>query len=203
MKPRCNRCGTPRDPNIANFVCSRCGTKKRPGAVERFWSKVDKSGDCWEWRGPRQYGYGVFSIDGKNVRAHRHSWSLHHGDVGDGFVLHGCHNRACVRPEHLRIGTHEENMADMKAANRQATGDRHGTKTHPDSYGPGKPSGWQTKPERMPRGERHGAAKLNAADVREVRSAYASGSATQVALAKRYGVTQSAISSIVRMETWR
>jgi hypothetical protein len=69
---------------------------------ERFWEKVDKTGDCWVWIGPLNRGYGMVSYLGETRRAHRIAYELQHGPIADGLVLdHLCRNRACVRPEHL------------------------------------------------------------------------------------------------------
>ena len=89
--------------------------------MKRFWDKVDKSGDCWVWMASiDSSGYGHLGIDGKTARAHRVSWVLAHGPVPDGlYVLHRCDNRKCVNPEHLFLGTHSDNMRDMKVKGRQ------------------------------------------------------------------------------------
>jgi hypothetical protein len=85
---------------------------------QRFWNKVDRSGDCWIWTGSRSQsgrGYGVIGI-GKHGKANAHhvSWALANGrGVPDGaVVLHSCDNKACVRPEHLSIGTQSQNIID-------------------------------------------------------------------------------------------
>lgn len=88
----------------------------RKSETERFWEKVDKSGDCWEWTAYRLNGYGRFSVGGsrKNggriVYAHRWSWEESNGPIPEGlFIDHLCQNKACVRPEHLEPVTLAEN----------------------------------------------------------------------------------------------
>jgi len=87
---------------------------------DKFWAMVavSSSDACWVWVGRRdKYGYGVFSVNGKQVGAHRVSWSLANGEIQDGMhILHRCNNPSCVNPSHLYAGTHRQNMDDMIAA---------------------------------------------------------------------------------------
>ncbi len=95
---------------------------------KRFWGNVDKSGPCWIWTASlSKSGYGAFSDSGKYVRAHRYSWELHNGPIPDGLcVLHKSDTRSCVNPEHLWLGTHDDNVKDMRAKGRQCRGENHG-----------------------------------------------------------------------------
>lgn len=88
-------------------------------AVKSFWSKVDKSGECWVWTASKTNGYGQFLADGKRTIAHRFSYELHYGPIPDGlFICHHCDNRRCVRPDHLFLGTNRDNNLDMIAKER-------------------------------------------------------------------------------------
>lgn len=81
--------------------------------MERFWSRVDRSGECWIWNGSKQSGgYGQISINNKMIYAHRYSFYLANGFYPK-EVLHTCDNPSCVNPQHLRGGTHQDNMKDM------------------------------------------------------------------------------------------
>lgn len=83
-----------------------------PGPVDRFWAKVDKSGECWEWTASRAGGgYGSFTVNGRGQPAHKFAYELLAGPVPAGLVLdHLCRNRICVRPDHLEPVTERENI---------------------------------------------------------------------------------------------
>lgn len=97
---------------------------KRTTLVDRFWSKVDKTGECWEWRGAiAKSGYGHINRGRRGegvIRCHRLSWELaNQRSIPDGlYVLHKCDNPKCVRPDHLFLGTPTDNMRDMAAKGR-------------------------------------------------------------------------------------
>lgn len=140
----------------------------------RFWSKVDKAGDCWVWRASLNgSGYGRFRLRGEIRYAHRLSFEIANGKIRHGLlVLHDCDNPACVRPSHLFQGTVLENIADRDSKQRQVRGSRVNT------------------------------AKVTEDSVREIRSLYSSGNYSQQSLSNRFGIRQSALSSIIRRETW-
>jgi len=75
----------------------------RPSIEERFWPKVDASGDCWVWVAYRDpNGYGSFYRDGGPTYAHRVAWELLVGSIPEGLVIdHLCKNPPCVNPDHL------------------------------------------------------------------------------------------------------
>jgi hypothetical protein len=106
---------------------SRRSYRVRP-ASERFWPKVSKSTDadgCWLWLGGgRGRGYGAFKISGKKESAHKVSYEMAYGPVPEGlFVCHRCDVRRCVRPDHLFVGTAEDNSRDMSRKGRGVAGD--------------------------------------------------------------------------------
>lgn len=100
----------------------------------RFWANASaQPSGCMEWDGRRcKKGYGEFEVylDGKKmrIRAHRMAQQFANGDIPDDLlVLHQCDNPCCVNPEHLFLGTHQDNMADMVAkgrASREGGGSR-------------------------------------------------------------------------------
>lgn len=80
--------------------------------IELFWSKVDATGDCWNWTGGSYRGYGQFSIGDKRVaRAHRFAYEILVGKIPNGLVIdHLCKNTLCVNPSHLESVTNGENV---------------------------------------------------------------------------------------------
>lgn len=87
---------------------------------ERFEAKVQKTDGCWLWQGGLlPNGYGSFWLDGRNRTAHHAAHLLYIGHVPDGLqVCHRCDVRACVRPDHLFLGTAKDNADDRDAKGR-------------------------------------------------------------------------------------
>ena len=86
----------------------------------RFWAKVDRSGECWVWTAALgRDGYGRFGVKKSTVLAHRVAYVLCEGPIPQGVVLdHLCHNRACVRPAHLRQTDNAGNGQNRRGAQR-------------------------------------------------------------------------------------
>lgn len=90
-----------------------------PG-VQKLLSRAIWNGDCLEWQGYRdELGYGRIRYRTKHYPAHRLMWiETHQADPIAYDVCHTCDNRACINPEHLWLGTHQDNMDDKKAKGR-------------------------------------------------------------------------------------
>lgn len=152
-----------------------CAWRKRP-PVPRFWAKVRKSEGCWEWQGFLNKGYGHITVNGKPMAVHRYSYILSCGVIPDGlFVLHKCDNRACVRPDHLFLGTHQENMEDMATKGRAA----------------------------RPAGEKHPRAKLTAHQIGEIRDLHAAGQHDFKQIASMFGICLEHVRKIVKHQSWK
>lgn len=79
-------------------------------------SYIIADNDCWIWKAQAaNFGkYGRFTVDGLRLWAHRVAWIMENGPIPEGLVVcHSCPIKACVRPDHLYLGTHKENMQDM------------------------------------------------------------------------------------------
>ena len=143
--------------------------------IERFWSHVWKGPKCWTWIKYKQsFGHGQFKVKGKKVAAHRFAYAISYGDIPEGKVVrHKCHNADCVRPDHLRIGTHAENVADRVSADRSA------------------------------KGESNGRSKLTSFQVASIKRSIRNKTMSIKGLSKKYGVGTKAISNIRDGVTWR
>ena len=141
--------------------------------TERFWSKVDKSGDCWLWTAGKICGYGQYTLPGRiSSRAHRVSWMMANGPIsGNLLVCHKCDVKSCVRPDHLFLGTNKDNADDCVNKGRNT------------------------------RGRKTTFAKLSERSVREIRASSGRG-VLGIVLAKEYGVSPKAISKVIRRESW-
>ena len=144
------------------------------------------SSGCLEWTaGLGRGGYGKLKVSGVTLSAHRAAYLAFVGEIPNGLnVCHRCDNPLCLNPDHLFLGTTRENMADKVSKLRQARGDRQGLRLHP---------------ERAPRGERNGAARLTVDHVLAIRASHASRSK----LATDYLVSKSTIDHIITRKTWR
>src|SRR5438132_871214 len=137
MTATCRDCGSvkaltdfPRDARCRAGYCQPCKACKRtkPLNVEAFWKRVQKTEGCWLWtasvKGP-ECPYGTFSAGGTRA-VHRISYELAFGAIPAGmFVLHDCDTPLCVRPDHLFLGTQQDNMRDMIRKGRQQHGEWH------------------------------------------------------------------------------
>ena len=91
--------------------------------IERFYKcciPVTETG-CWLWLlASDKDGYGKVQINKKHIRAHRWSWILHFGEIPANLqVLHRCDVPACVNPDHLFLGTNQDNNADKIQKGRE------------------------------------------------------------------------------------
>lgn len=164
----------------------------RPGRAQRFWSKVspEPNSGCWLWTAALgTHGYGSFMERGGPQKAHRVAWGLSRGEIPSGLhVLHHCDNRACVNPDHLRLGTNADNIADKVSRNRgnQPRGDQHWTRQRPVPT----------------RGERNGMARMTRDRAEHIRVILSAGVVRQKDVAAAFGVALNVVRKINRGTHW-
>lgn len=146
--------------------------------LERFklYTKVNQVTGCWEWeRSLDGGGYGMFISSGGREKSHRFAYRAFIGEIPDGlFVCHKCDNTRCCNPEHLFLGTNQDNMDDKVRKHRQ----------------------------HFPIGESNGRSEISLENVRKLRDDYSSGNYSYRDLATRYSISQTQVSRIIRRESW-
>lgn len=149
--------------------------------MKRLWHKIKKVGDCWEWQGARtEKGYGRLSINNRDKRAHRVAWELTYGPIPQGLlVCHHCDNPSCINPNHLFIGTHQDNIND--------------------AIKKGFPNGWSSGGQS---GEKHPQAKLNIITVKKMRELHKKGM-TERKLAKMFHIGRTQAHRVVARIHWK
>lgn len=155
---------------------------------EHIWERLSRYivqipfSECHFWIGAlgRKNGYGCFKIrekgnrkNCKQYKAHRLIYEFTKGKIGNKHVLHKCDNPCCVNPDHLFLGTHQDNMQDM------------------------------TKKGRTCHGSKHKNAKLTPDQVLEIRKLYAEGGHTTRSLGIKYNVDGKHIHNIVTGKKWK
>lgn len=179
-----------------------------PLVSDRFQAKVSIGlpDDCWPWTGSRNRdGYGQVMLEGKKQKAHRVvlAWKLGRPIKPGKQSMHTCDNPPCCNPDHLREGSHAENMEDSRQKGRSKPpvhtpenlakmrantprGERHWTKQHP---------------EQVPAGEANPFSKLTWEIVRDIRARRAAGQ-TLKEIAPVYGISLVTVSMICLNQAW-
>lgn len=160
----------------------RLGRAELATFADRFWQKVHKTETCWLWTAGTSQGYGYIGRGTRaegHVYAHRASCEMHHGrPIPEGLIIcHRCDVPLCVNPDHLFVGTHADNLADMRAKSRDAP---------------------------MPHyaGERNPAAVLTEHDVRAIKTRIRTHESLS-SIARDFPVGRSTIEWIANGRTWR
>ena len=166
-----------------NYSNRRCGLPTM-STMDRLMNKikVNHKTNCWEWTGATYNGYGKTTIGSridnsrKTITVHRLSYELNNGTIPQGmFVCHKCDNRKCINPDHLFVGTRQDNVDDRESKNRNIV------KT----------------------GESNPTSKLTQKIVKNCRWENAFQGVSVYSLAKKYGVNKKTMQNAVKGVTWK
>lgn len=137
---------------------------------------------CWEWKGTKRRGYGRTIIgsrkDGtrQNITAHRLAYETWVGEIPVGYeVCHKCDNPSCINPDHLFVGTRQDNINDRERKSRNI----------------------------IKTGEEHPRAKLSKKIVKEARWEHAFCGTSYQKLADKYGVSKTVMRNAIDCKTWK
>ena len=135
--------------------------------------------ECWEWnKSLNEHGYGRVYVNGKQQYIHRAAWEKIYGKIPKGMcVCHTCDNRKCFNPDHLWLGTHDENMKDM--ADKEIL------------------------LSRAARGEKQANAKFTEIQIKNIRLDYLYNNYSIHHMARMHSVSFNTMYSILKRKTWK
>lgn len=155
----------------------------------RFWKRVVKSKGCWLYPCSPKKKYPQTSLGSRDKfeLTHRLAWMISNRAPipEDLWVLHACDNPKCVRPDHLFVGTPQDNSSDMVSKGRSTKG-----------------RSWAARhPELLARGENHRKSVLTSDQVLRIRALREEGF-SMYRLAHMFGISDTNVGNIVKRKTW-
>jgi len=143
---------------------------------EDFWKYVNigSKTECWDWVSScDKDGYGDWRDSPIERKAHRMAYTLmNNGNIASLCVLHKCDNPKCCNPNHLFLGTHQDNVRDKCEKNRQCVGENNGNH------------------------------KLTKIEVLEIRRLYLTGLYSHTIIGKKFNVARQTVGKIIHNKIW-